>query len=580
MEAAAYVRRSTTDQESSLQIQREMIAAYAEQRGYSIVQWYEDDGISGDSERRPGFQAIIADAKAGNFKAILCRNKSRFSRFKASKAIRYFDVLDSAGVRFETVEEGVVDVDDLGSMIVTSVDSHANKKFLTDLSSNTIRGQAAKVKNGSVAGQRAPYGYDRMYVDEQGIQKQRVKAGEKFSRPDTWTTTFVVSDDSAIVDRVQWMFETYLKTSTGVRGIAHKLNEMGIPSPKGGMWSPGTIREILRNRAYIGEYQWNERRYGKHNSFAEGQAVVRSRGEIEGDKALVCRNDKEDMIIRSGAHTPIVDVATFDAVQVKLAKRAKSSGNGTSRKRRRPYLLSGRLICKHCGSKMHGTSRTKKKSGKSYQYRKYLCSGHHQHGTTVCTHNQVDAVGIETQVIERIVGKLEDPATRNKLEAVIRRKLQAKERTPSPASDAQLSELDKKINNLVKRLAEVPDALVDTVLQQLNEFKRQRDTLGLELDKASSEPAGDTEALVQDALAALDDLAEKFTSLDPHTVQDAVHSAVSSVVLEFQPIPQGKRTGYRCTAGIVNLSSPDGIIAGTGFNLNLRLIEVVFSTAA
>ena len=46
-----------------------------------------------------------------------------------------------ARVLIDTAEEGSVDVNNLGSMIVASVDSHTNKKYLTDLSSNTIHGR-------------------------------------------------------------------------------------------------------------------------------------------------------------------------------------------------------------------------------------------------------------------------------------------------------------------------------------------------------------------------------------------------------------------------------------------------------
>ncbi len=55
--AVAYVRRSTTKQEMSLAGQRTDIERFASENHFTIVRWYEDDGISGDAtEKRAGFQ--------------------------------------------------------------------------------------------------------------------------------------------------------------------------------------------------------------------------------------------------------------------------------------------------------------------------------------------------------------------------------------------------------------------------------------------------------------------------------------------------------------------------------------------
>lgn len=71
MTAVAYVRRSTTGQEESFSIQREKLKRYAEAHGYKIGQWFEDDGLSGDDENRPGFLSMIDAAKRGGFEYIL-----------------------------------------------------------------------------------------------------------------------------------------------------------------------------------------------------------------------------------------------------------------------------------------------------------------------------------------------------------------------------------------------------------------------------------------------------------------------------------------------------------------------------
>ena len=65
---ALYVRVSTPDQhvESQLYDLREL----ASQRGFEVVHEYEDRGISGTKARRPGLDALMADARRKKFSAV------------------------------------------------------------------------------------------------------------------------------------------------------------------------------------------------------------------------------------------------------------------------------------------------------------------------------------------------------------------------------------------------------------------------------------------------------------------------------------------------------------------------------
>ena len=565
MNSAAYIRRSTADQAESLTIQREIIENYASNNGFTIVEWYVDDGLSGGIEKRPAFQKMIADAGSGTFRSILCRNQSRFSRMGPLRTSEYMSRIDRHGVNLVTVEDGAIDPHDVGSWIKCQVNEFGNKKYLTDLSSNTIRGQARQVQSGSIAGQRAPYGYDRMYVDENGEHRQRVKVGEGYARAKSWRTILVPSDDPEIVARVRWIFDTYLNTSSGIRGIAHQLNELDVPSPKGGKWNQGTISAILRNRAYVGEYVWNRRRYGKHHQYTNGNATPRPNTEVNGDKVDVVRNEETDWVVSETLHEAIVDRTMFDAVQRRLVERATSANTRGQRRKRQPYLLSGLLYCRHCGGKMHGASHSKQKNGKKYRWRKYVCSTYHAYGKSHCTHNQVDADEIERTVVSQIVQKLDSPQNRQRLEQSVRRELQRRcVVTPRPIGSAKLAELDGMIDTLTDRVATVPDSVLPEVLAKLEKTKSQRDAVARELASHEDwEPASNIDALVLDAMGQLDTLAEKIQSADRHAAQDAVRAAVASVVLEFEPRAQGKRTVYRCVAGLICLTEKQ--VAGTGF---------------
>src|SRR6202451_4003007 len=75
---ALYVRVSTPDQhvESQLYDLRELAA----QKGYEIVHEYEDRGVCGKQARRPGLDALMADARRKKFSVLLVAAFDRIAR--------------------------------------------------------------------------------------------------------------------------------------------------------------------------------------------------------------------------------------------------------------------------------------------------------------------------------------------------------------------------------------------------------------------------------------------------------------------------------------------------------------------
>ena len=59
----------------------------------------------------------------------------------------------------------------------------------------------------------------------------------------------VLSDESATV---RLIFNLYNQENMGMRRIVRHLNERGVPTRRGGGWSIVTVRDVLRNRAYLG----------------------------------------------------------------------------------------------------------------------------------------------------------------------------------------------------------------------------------------------------------------------------------------------------------------------------------------
>ena len=160
---------------------------------------------------------------------------------------------------------------------------------------------------------------------------------------------------------VRAIFSMYLDDDLGVRASAARLNAEGVRTRKGRRWSMVTVRDILRNPAYMGAY----RRFG-----------LRIPGALE----------------------PIVAPAAFRAVQEKMSSRRPVRKHP----RAQPFLLAGLLYCGHCGRRMMGVTRRQSWSRKDgerrrAEYRYYQCQS--RINDDACAYRTVRAERVEEEVV-------------------------------------------------------------------------------------------------------------------------------------------------------------------------------------
>jgi len=109
--AVLCLRRSTENQEQSIDDQRRVITAYAKQEGYTVLREYVDDAISGaDTAKRDAFHQMIEDASSGDFRTVLVYDVSRFSRDDPDEAGYWRHKLRRRGVEVvycaDTIPDG------------------------------------------------------------------------------------------------------------------------------------------------------------------------------------------------------------------------------------------------------------------------------------------------------------------------------------------------------------------------------------------------------------------------------------------------------------------------------------------
>ena len=103
MRAACYIRVSTAEQNSALQVAE--LQQYITARGWELVAVYEDT-MSGSKSSRPGLNRMMADARARRIDAVCCWKLDRFGRSMVD-CLNHIQTLESCGVRFIAITQGL-----------------------------------------------------------------------------------------------------------------------------------------------------------------------------------------------------------------------------------------------------------------------------------------------------------------------------------------------------------------------------------------------------------------------------------------------------------------------------------------
>ena len=101
------------------------------------------------------------------------------------------------------------------------------------------RGRLLSVQQGNFIGTIPPYGYDKEVIMEGKKKCHTLKINE------------------AEADVVRMVFDMYVNKDMGRVKIAHHLNELGVPTRTGTLWTQATLKTMLENDHYIGMVRWN-----------------------------------------------------------------------------------------------------------------------------------------------------------------------------------------------------------------------------------------------------------------------------------------------------------------------------------
>ena len=363
---ALYARLSKDDDlvgdSNSIVHQKEILAKYAKEHGFTNIEFYVDDGFSGTNFNRPDFQRMMADADEGKISTVIVKDMSRFGRDYIMVGYYteiYFSNLD---IRFIAINDNV-DSNIQTENDLTPFKNVFNEWYARDTSKKIRAVFKAKGNSGKHLTTNPPFGYKKDPNDK-----------------DKW----IIDEEAATT--VRRIFQMYVD-GYRISEIGHKLTEEKVETPilyymnRGiktnarseypEIWDLMSIKYILSQTAYAGHTV----------NFQTAVKSYKTKKQI--------RLPKEDWIIYRNTQDPIIDEKTFETVQqMRKVKRARTKYN-------EPNMFSGLLYCSDCGNHL-----TIQRVARNRKMDNFSCATYRKKKKGLCSCHRILVSDLETIVKE------------------------------------------------------------------------------------------------------------------------------------------------------------------------------------
>ena len=453
MRVAVYARFSSANQrDTSIDDQVRICMQFAATNDWDVVPdlIFTDYSVSAACLARDGFDRLYGLAKGTprGVDIILTENTDRLSR-DLGDADRFYKRLAFAGVRLICVNDGI-DSAQKGARMTFSMKAMMADWFLEDLRDKTLRGLQGQANRGFSTG-GLPFGYRSEPVGDP-------------KKPDGFR---VFLDDEAAATLLR-IFEMY-RDGCSYRIIAKTLNEDGVPPPRAKTkhrrkgWIASSIREMLSNTAYIGQWSYQKREWRKVPGTNRRLSKARPDGEV-------LKFERPEL--------RIVPTPLWNEVQERRAAVAAkyASGNDKGRGapgRRTSYPFSGLLACGLCGAPMVIMG------GSSARY--YKCGDVHKRGTCANPLSVREGVLREALLLE-----LERLLTSSETVALAKKRLQQKLGESARSNDKERLRLNRKLDKIEGQSTRLVTFIMDNacdaatlipVKESLTRLQKERESI-------------------------------------------------------------------------------------------------------
>ncbi len=380
----------------------------------------------------------------------------------AMEAVRAYFQITARGAQIVSLTEGELD-----ELTVTTIwrDGNASENAGGRVR-DAMRRRAIK---GQVLG-RPPYGY-------------RIGAERRFE---------IVEDEAALVRHI---FDLYTDEDLGIRRIVKRLNEEGFRTRRGGNWSMVTIRDLLRNRTYVGTYS----RFG---------------------------------VRVPGNHPSIITESQFKAVQECMEKRRHPSAPPQPSQ----FLLSGLVFCGESGTRMIGVTRRqqwKRRDGDvvGNTYRYYQNEARTNQSIGQYYTRRADE--LEAEVVRHLTDETPGAVRSAILSAGNARGVAAETHVAEERVRSRMRSLDRRLSQKIRAAAEgrlLPEQLRESGQGIVGEYNHAENEL-ISLERRAAAQASDTKRQ-QHQERQRDRVRTEWSRLSFKEQQILVRDLVESVVVE------------------------------------------------
>lgn len=300
---------------------------------------YEDLGYSGGTDKRPGLQKLLEDARANKFDIIYVSRIDRFFR-SLPLLIETMNELKSLGIEVKSATEPFDTTTPTGRAMFHMAGMFAEWQREIGLEARN-EGMIKAMKAGKWLGGTAPYGY------KLNKRTQKIEIDKK--------------ETSVVKMLFSWLVDDKLSEYK----IQKKINSMKIPAKYDRLdrkkktkskfwWNRRTIGRILRNEIYTGTFYYRKRKH---------------LGRVKGENNL---RPKKDWIKVQDKNLRIVSTKLFERAQEQLRKNKKLSSRNT----KRSYALQHKIVCGFDGYHYQCATRCyRSKKGKPRETKYYFCTG-------------------------------------------------------------------------------------------------------------------------------------------------------------------------------------------------------------
>ena len=328
-----------------------------------------DDGWSGSSFDRPGFNEMMEEVKAGRINCIVVKDLSRFGREHLDAGEYIERIFPFMGVRFIAINDHYDSLhrNPESDDIIIPFKNMVNEAYCRDTSIKVRSLFEIKRNRGDFIGSSAPFGFKKNPEDHHKLVADDFAAG-------------------VVRDIFRWKI-----SGLGIGDIAARLNERGVPTPmeykkqqgiqydtpfrvkKVTAWTSTMVLRVLQNPVYIGTLE-------------QGRVTTPSYKV----KRIVHKPRTEWAVVEN-CHEAIVDPLDYEIVQkvLKLDTRTSTAGKPVD-------LFCGLVCCRECGSPM--IRNTIPSGNKKFTY--YVCSAHKKAKT--CVPNRIRDSVLEDIVLQAL----------------------------------------------------------------------------------------------------------------------------------------------------------------------------------